>query len=125
MTWYSASVIFLYEYKDGNQDSYTILENTYLLEAFSDENALELAEIYAKEHEEGPDDTMKINGRPVILKYYGIKKLMEVRNMIKEDNTLDGAEVTYSEYYTEKKEDFDRLIRGESVLLEYVERSAS
>ena len=39
MTWYSASAIFYFEYKDGKQDDYLVWENVYLLEASSVDEA--------------------------------------------------------------------------------------
>lgn len=122
MTWYSASAVFYFEYKDGNQDEYLVWENTYLLEASSDEEARSKAEVYARQYEGDSSGTLNLAGRPVTQKYCGIRKLMETTNSITlEKNSLEGAEVTFSEFVLKDRDSLNRLVSGHSVEVLYQE----
>jgi len=120
--WYSASIIFFFEYKDGKQDDYVVWENTYLLQANSDEEARKKADEYGRQYEGDSNGTLTLEGRPVIQKYGGIRKLMEATNSINiEQNALEGAEITYSEFVVEDRKTLDDLISGKTVKLFYQE----
>lgn len=122
MAWYSASAVFYFEYKDGKQDEYLVWENTYLLEASSYEEAISKAESYARQYEGDSSGTLNLDGRPVTQKYCGIRKLMEATNSITlEKDSLEGAEVTFSEFLVKDRDSLDRLVAGDSVNVIYRE----
>jgi len=122
MKWYTASAIFLFEYKDGNQDSFTAWENVYLLEANSNKEAMIKAEKCARRYEEGKESTTKLDGRDVVMKYHGLRKLIEVQySDDSEKGSLDCAEVTFSEFNLDTQEEFSSLVQGKSVEVGYME----
>jgi len=116
MTWYSASVIFLFEFKDGNQNSYDVWENVYLVEAESSEVAYEKAKQFAKNDEGDDDGSLTLDGRPVTRRYAGIRKLLTIANFnSNEDVPGDGAEISFSKYCVNNKEDLEKLINGDAL----------
>ncbi|MCB0625153.1 MAG: DUF4288 domain-containing protein [Saprospiraceae bacterium] len=122
MTWYSASAIFYFEYKDGKQDDYLVWENVYLLEASSVDEARSKAESYARQYEGDSSGTLQLDGRAVTQRYCGLRKLMEARNSIcLTEGSLEGAEVTFSKFLVKDRKSLDRLTSGESVEVIYDE----
>ena len=122
MSWYSASAIFLFEYKEGEQDTYDILENVYLIEANSPEEACLKADVYAKRDEGDDDGSLMLNERPARLVYHGIRKLINVVNLnTLDDSPTDGAEVTFSKYRLKSKDELYKWINSEALTVFFYE----
>ena len=114
--WYAAHAIFLFEFKDGDQNEFSIWDNVYLIDANSSHTAYKKAELFAKKDEGDDDGSLTLNNRLVYLKYYGIRKLITVSNFnANEDIPGDGAEVTFSKYSVKNQSDLKKLVKGCSV----------
>jgi len=119
MSWYAAHTIMLVEFANGNQDKYPIWENIILIQAKSDEEALEKAEKKAKEDESEPDDNFNWEQRPASLVFVGIRKLISCNNP--EEQPVHGTEISYSQMCVETEDDLSKLIKGEPVSIIYEE----
>ena len=78
MPWFAAHAIFYFEAKDGPQDSFSIWENVYLVEAKDDDEAWRKADVWARQNEGDSDGSLFWNDRPATLRYAGIRKLITV-----------------------------------------------
>ncbi len=118
MSWYAASAVFVYRVREGKQSRFPVLENVYLIEADSDEDALKKAEELGKSRSID-DETMTLDGRPARLDYAGIRKLLTIENPFPAQPNTDqpghGTEVTYSDFTVANEKDLKRLVGGKSV----------
>ena len=70
--------------------------------------------------EEGDDsESLRVGGRPAIMTFGGIRKLVECEDS--DQIPCDGTEVSYSRLEVGTEEEFNKLIKGDSVDIEYVE----
>src|SRR5215212_447535 len=81
MTWYAAHIISYVKFKEGIQDRFPLWENVVLIEADSDDKALEEAEKIGKSDYDDSDDPdnngdMTWDERPAYWVFAGIRKLM-------------------------------------------------
>lgn len=122
MSWYTASVIMLFEYEDGNQDDFPVWENVYLIEASDAEVAIKKASLYAKKDEGDDSGSLIVNGRRAKRVFKGIRKLLSVVNLNDDDDIpSDGAEVAFSDFLLKSEVDLKDLIDGKKVDLQYME----
>jgi hypothetical protein len=124
MTWYAASVIIAIRLRTGRQRKFPVWENVYLIEAATDEEALRKAERLGKA-QEFEDKTMTLNGRPAILKFAGVRKLITIVNPFPghpdSEPPTDGTEITYSLITVDSKKKLEDLISGQPVSVLYDE----
>lgn len=121
MTWYAAHAILYFRLKSGQQDTYPIWENVYLVSAESPENALAAAKALAMEASGDSGGTLTLYDQPAELIYAGIRKLITVAHYGITEELASGDEITYSEYVVDNLESVMKLAEGESVKTEYVE----
>jgi hypothetical protein len=109
-------------FKDGKQDKYTVWENVLLIDAPSNEEALQKAETLGREQEGDEDGSLTWAERPAKWVYSGIRKLLTVSNLSSVENVpADGAEISYSEFEVSDDVSLSRLVNGEEVTVLYVE----
>lgn len=126
MSWYCAHAIFYFELKHEPQDSYSIWENVYLVEATTNDEAVSKAEKYAMIDEASSSDTLTLNDKPCWYKYAGIRKVITVSYIEEvadkpDDVPVSGAEVTYSEFEVDTLDEVMRLAKGEMIDVLYRE----
>jgi hypothetical protein len=119
MTWYAAHTIMYVKFADGNQEKYPIWENIILIEANSDEEALEKAETRAKEDESESEDDFTWENRSASLIFAGIRKLISCNNP--DENPRHGTEISYSQMEVKTEDELSKLVKGESVTIIYEE----
>ncbi len=119
MTWYAAHSIMYVKFTDGKQDKYPIWENIILIEASSDEEALEKAEKRAKEDQSESENDFNWEERPASLNFAGIRKLISCNNP--ENRPTDGTEISYSQMEIKTKDDLAKFLQGDSVMVLYEE----
>ena len=119
MPWYAASAIMFVKFKDGNQDTYPVWENVHLIEATTPEEAEEKAIRRAREEEGDDSGSFTWNKKPATWVFAGLRKLLSVSHPDLDDNELDGAEVTFSEFEVTTEADLDALVNGEDVKVLY------
>jgi hypothetical protein len=125
MGWYAASVVMYFQLKEEPQNEFYIWENVYLIDAPDGVQARRKAESLGK-LEEGDDDTMRLNGKPVRMVFGGVRKLLTcapslLGHSADNEKIEDGMEATYSAFTVSSREDLDAFIRGESVQVIYEE----
>jgi hypothetical protein len=116
MKWYTAHAIMYVKFKDKNQDRYPIWENIILIEAASDDEAWEKAEIRAKEDEDESGE-MVWDKHPSSFLFAGIRKL--VLCVDPGDNPTDGTEISYSEMELDSWDSLQKFLKGETVSVKY------
>ncbi len=122
MAWYAASVIMLFEYEDAVQDDFPVWENVYLVEAESEELAIDKAISFGKEDEGNDSGSLTVNNRKARKVFQGVRKLITVINLNSdEDVPGDGAEVTFSDFLLKSKADLEKLVQGDPVQLSYID----
>lgn len=119
MSWYAASAIMFVKYKDGNQNRYPIWENVHLIEASTPEEAEEKAIRRAKEDEGDGSGSFKWEERPATWVFAGLRKLLSVSHPDSDENELDGAEITFSEFEAATEADLNSLVSGDDVKVLY------
>ena len=136
MSWYAAHIISYVKFKDGIQDRFPLWENVVLIEAESEERALEeAAKIGQSDYDDtdDPDDNGDFtwNERPAYWVFAGIRKLIICNpvasvsvdmNITRDDPDYrpgHGTEVTYSTLEVGTQEELDRLVNGEPVTVLY------
>ena len=118
MNWYVAHIIMYVKFKDEIQDSYPIWENMILISADSDEEAMKKATNRAKEDEGDCKGSFKWNEREASWCFGGIRKLISCEDF--NEKPTSGTELSYNEMIIEKKEDFEKLLNGDEVLIKYI-----
>jgi len=116
--WFAAHVIMYFKFKDGNQDTYPVLENVFLVEAPSAEEGAEKAAQYGRADEGDSRGSLTWGDRPATLTYAGIRKLVQV-GCSDDDKPTDGVEVTYSEMNVKDAQTFAKLVEGKPVVVRY------
>lgn len=121
--WFAAHVIMYFKFKDGQQDSYTVWENVFLVEAATAEEGLRKAERLGRAEESDSEGSLTCEGRPCTLTYAGVRKLITVQGGVDnpEDLPVDGAEVTYSQLVVKDAKALARLVGGKPVTVRYEE----
>jgi hypothetical protein len=119
MNWYSATLINVVRLRAGGQDSYPVWEDVCLIEAANGDEAFSKAEALGKSRE-----TLTLDGEPAIISFFGVRKIHQVVNSFdvpEKAAPAHGSEVAFSKYNVSSAEDLEKLVRGESVSVVYVE----
>lgn len=117
MAWYAAHAIMYVKFKDGLQDKYPFWENIILIEAETDDEAFQKAEVRAREDEGDSQGTFTHGGRPASWVFAGIRRLVSCTDPL--DQPADGTEITYLEMEVESEDCFTKLLKGEPVQVLY------
>ena len=121
MSWYAAHAIMYFKLKDRPQESYTIWENVFLIEASHAKEAWEKAVEWAKREEGDSDGSLTMDGQPATMVFAGIRKVITVSHWEKEGKLNHGDEITYSEFQVSDEASIQKLVKWEEVTLEYIE----
>jgi hypothetical protein len=123
MTWYAAHSIMYVKFEDGNQDKYPIWENIILIEASSDDEAWDKAEIRAKSDETPETSDMTWEDRPAKFVLAGVRKLVSCMDkeilLDEEHGPTHGTEITYSQMELPDSDSLSKFLKGEEVFLRY------
>lgn len=119
MGWYAAHIIMSVRFKDGVQDRFPVWENVVLLEAGSDEEAMQKAERQGRLQEGDAGGTFEWQGRPATWLFAGVRKVIASADHGQQPG--DGTEVSYSEMEVDSPEALAKLVRGEAVSVLYEE----
>jgi hypothetical protein len=126
MTWYTASLIQTIKLKDGKQDIYPVYEDDILIEANSVEEAFEKADSIGIRVSE-IDDHLELNGKPAMMVYMGVRKLIEIHDTLstadslKIDKPYSGVEVSYSYLEVDSEEKLNQLVQGKAVVVHLID----
>jgi hypothetical protein len=121
MAWFAAHAIMYFRLKSGVQDSFTIWENVYLIEAKNSDEAWQKAEAWAKQEEGDSNGSLRIDDQPATLIFAGIRKIITVSHWEEEGQLRHGDEITYSEFQVSDEKSIRKLVDGEEVSIEYIE----
>ncbi len=123
--WFSAHVIFYYEKINGNQDSYLVHENIYLISALDWQGAERVAERIGLENQDlSEDGHLELNEEKVSYKFAGVRKIIDVETQVENSDfhaQPDGVEISYSEFEVDTLEEVLSLARGDMVNILYRE----
>jgi hypothetical protein len=119
MGWYAASIVMCTRFKDGRQDKFPVWENVILIQADSDDEALEKANKRGMDDEGDSSGTYYYEDRPATLVFSGIRKIIKTQDS--ETRPGDGTEITYSQMEVDSEGALSRLVKGEPVTLSYLE----
>jgi hypothetical protein len=101
MSWYAASLIFVFRVRKGKQERFPLWENVYLLESQSAEDAWRKAEELGRA-EQVDDESLTLDDEPAFLRFSGVRKVVAIQNPFpaapNADPPSDKAEITYSEF---------------------------
>jgi hypothetical protein len=117
MTWYAASVIMYTRFKEGEQEKYPLYENVFLIQAETDNGAIEKARRRGMEDEGDSNGTYSYEGRPATLVFAGVRKVIKTQGA--DERPADGTEITYSEMEVDTQEALLKLANGEPVVVRY------
>jgi hypothetical protein len=126
MPWYAAHVVLYFELREEPQEGYSVMENVYLVQAATDDEASARAEKRGRAACV-EDESLTVNGKPARLVFGGVRKLIACavnpeRSGPAEVETLeDGVEATYSFLVVSNRQELDALIKGEPVRILYEE----
>lgn len=123
MHWYSATLINVLRLRAGKQDAYPVWEDVCLIEARDDDEAFRKAEALGKSRE-CDDPTLTLDDEPATISFLGVRKISRVLNSLDVPESRapsHGSEVSFSKYNVSTMEDLEKLVRGESVAVVYVE----
>lgn len=121
MTWYAAHAVHYFRLKSGEQDSYPVWENVYLISAETPEQALAEAETLANDDTGDSDGTLTLDDKPAEMIFAGIRKLITVSHGGVMGELTSGDEITYSEFVAPDLETVKKLAAGECVQITYEE----
>jgi hypothetical protein len=116
MTWYAAHVILYVVFRDGNQDSYPVWENVFIVESADEETARTVAEGLGREGEGDSNGSMKWEGRPASWVFAGVRKLVKCDS--DPEAPRHGTEVTYSEFSVDSLATLRELAAGRRVRID-------
>jgi hypothetical protein len=128
VTWYAASLIYVFKLRTGKQKRFSVWEDVCLVKASSGAVARRKAERLGRSRED-KDQTWTVGGRPgrpATLVFAGVRKVLTIANPISApsldtDPPRHGTEVTFSTFTLKSKKDLDKLVSGQSVPMIYEE----
>jgi hypothetical protein len=121
MAWFAAHAIMYFKLKSGVQDSFTIWENVYLIEADNSDQVREKACEWAQREEGDSDGSLRVDGQPATQVFAGLRKIVAVSHWEEEGQLRPGDEITYSEFQVPDEKSVRALVNGEEVSVEYIE----
>jgi hypothetical protein len=126
--WYAATAILSFRIKaEQRQKEFVVWENVYLIKAASAEGARLRAAKYARAASGDDDGDLSLNGKPAILQFEGIRKIVECLGDPTTNKPMavarmhDGVEATYSVFVIRGRAALTRLVCGKGVDITYDE----
>ncbi|HEY8504772.1 MAG TPA: DUF4288 domain-containing protein [Gemmataceae bacterium] len=118
--WYAAHLVELFRYVNpADQHEFRFYENVVLIEAETSKEAWEKAEQLGKEEATASANSgTTVNGKPVVMEFAGIRKLVECLPYDPDNFFTTGTEITYSEMSVKTEEDLMQYLRGKPVDVE-------
>jgi hypothetical protein len=113
MSWYSAHIVMSVEFKDANQERFPVWENIILIQAKTEDEALEKAVAYGRSEEGDDGGSFRWQKQPARWAFAGVRKLTECQNV--DDRPDDGTEVSYNEFELDSREAVKELAAGKPV----------
>jgi hypothetical protein len=124
MTWYAAHTIVTIRPIKPDKGEIGGYENVILVEANNEHEAINKARKYAQDSIP-EDESLKVDGKPAIQSFIGIRKIVAVTNpwplSQDADRPVDGTEITYSKFAVKDERALSKLVNGEEVLIHYLE----
>jgi len=120
MTWYSAHIVMLVEFKEGPQQRYPVWENIVLVAANTEAEAFAKAEAHGRADEGDDDGSFRWGKIPARWVFAGVRKLTEC--VFASDCPNDGTEVSYSELELDSREAVEKMVAGKRVQVWYDDR---
>jgi hypothetical protein len=114
--WYAAHVIMYVRFTDGQQDSYPVWENVFLVESANEETARTRAQELGRGGEGDSNGSMKWAGRPGSWVFAGVRKLVKCDS--DPEPPRHGTEVTYSEFSVDSLDTLRELAAGRRVRID-------
>lgn len=120
-TQYAAHLIMAIKYRDPPQDRIPLYENVVLIDARSDDEAWDRAEVIGREDAAQDDASFRWDGRPARLEFVGVRKVISCQPRGLSERIESGAELTYSQMSVRSEADLQKLVDGEPVEVVYEE----
>ena len=123
MTWFAVHALVAFR-KSVPSWPITINENIFLVEA---KDACQAASegVRMAMVEVSAEDGLTIDGEPATRTLVGIRKVLNISNPepldLDQDAPVSGTEITYSEYLVRSEDDLRKLVKGEAVVLRYID----
>ena len=119
MTWFVASIVSAIRLTEGEQSSFPVYEDFYLIEAGDQEELdLKIGEILKTIDAAGG---CTLDGKAATQKCVGIRKIRSIYNSLSNDvdrhPPRDGSELTHSFYLAKSFDDVEAFSRGEAISL--------
>ncbi|MEP7286936.1 MAG: DUF4288 domain-containing protein [Chloroflexota bacterium] len=118
MSWYAAHLIEYFKLREGVQDSYPVWENVVLIQADNVHEAFKLARQIGEEQYNSPDDSLRLDDKPALKVFSGVRKIVECEIDDPEDlqsPPISGTEITYTKMEVATEEDIQKLMQGYAV----------
>lgn len=119
-TWYAAHVVMAFHWKNREQQRFPVWENIVLVEADSAAEAFAKAERHGRDAEGDSDGSLLWAGQPAVLRFEGIRKLVECVDP--ESRPGDGTEISYTEWEAASLADLKRFAAGKPVPIQCNDR---
>ena len=119
MKWYAAHAVMYVKWKQGRQNVFPVWENVLLIKAKDGRAALRLARARAREDAGDSRGSLVWDGRPAVWKFGGIRKVIACQE--EASQPTHGQELTYSEFLVGSRRELEKLIKGKSARVDYVE----
>lgn len=122
MAWYGVHVVMAVRFKDGNQDSYPVWENVYLVHANDPSEAEAKAAKLGADNEGDSSGSFRWDDRPASWQYVGIRKAIEISNSRSKENVPeDGVEITYQTLEFSSEQHLRDYVEGQQVNLKAID----
>lgn len=115
MGWYAANLVRYLKFERGPQDCFLTWEDVCLISASNWKGAKSRAEKMGRSRQNDPGTTVW-DGRPGHWVFVGVRQLIEVPPA-NNRGIEDGAEVSFSKLLVRRREDFKRVVRGDTVVV--------
>ena len=115
--WFAVHAAVVYDFTENiiPQSEFHVYENVYLIEAESPDLARNAATNIVREEISGIRFPSKIDERPALPRFAGIRKVMLVSTLERgdADKVAHGTEATYAVLYFDNISDFEKYLAGD------------
>ncbi len=113
--WYIAHVVMAFCLTKHPQKRFPVWEDMYLITANSGHEAWNKAEQLGREQEGDSDGSLRVGGKPAVLRFMGVRKIVEC--VSPDERPGDGTEVSYNDLGFDSLRDVKRFADGLAVSL--------